>query len=375
MAVSTLLLGVTAFTVARRALILNCDLFEANPGLASAPYRIQSPVPESAVRLLIDAIEGRAITIDASNADFLSMLSEEFGYRALTSTVTSVQAARDHALRARIAALEERVSALAQDCPSSGDDELLIRLAAVEERVATFHGRPAGELGGRLSALESRVSSQESRISALEATLGSQPSFADIVPRAPSPPGVLPSVILPEIPPLFAGFATKRFRLLWRGSHDGFHKRAFHARCDGHGNTLLIIRDRGDNIFGAYTPVVWESRTWNGADGLENNCLKADDSGESFLYTIKNPHSFPPRKFPLRADKKLFAVGACLSGPFFGYAPPDLSVAGNATGELKSYTHGFGTTYTNDSGMDGRTFFTGSRYFTVHEIEMFEVIE
>jgi hypothetical protein len=36
--------------------------------------------------------------------------------------------------------------------------------------------------------------------------------------------------------------------------------------------------------------VKWESRVWE-VDG--SNCLKADDSQKSFLFTLKNPHKRP----------------------------------------------------------------------------------
>jgi hypothetical protein len=45
----------------------------------------------------------------------------------------------------------------------------------------------------------------------------------------------------------------------------------------------------------------WESRVWNGKSGKENSCLKGDDSLKSFVYTLKNPHNIPARRFALKA--------------------------------------------------------------------------
>jgi hypothetical protein len=42
---------------------------------------------------------------------------------------------------------------------------------------------------------------------------------------------------------------------------------------------------------------------------------------------------------------------------------------------MDSRTWGFGSTYTNDTGLNGGTFFTGSRHFKVREIEVFEIID
>jgi hypothetical protein len=47
-----------------------------------------------------------------------------------------------------------------------------------------------------------------------------------------------------------------------------------------------------------------------GEEGLtavkwENNCgYKGDDSLRSFLFTLRNPHGVPPRKFALKAEEK-----------------------------------------------------------------------
>jgi hypothetical protein len=47
----------------------------------------------------------------------------------------------------------------------------------------------------------------------------------------------------------------------------------------------------------------------------------------------------------------------------------------NYQANTDSYTYGFGMTYTNDTGLDGKTFFTGSEDCTVREIEIFEIID
>jgi hypothetical protein len=73
------------------------------------------------------------------------------------------------------------------------------------------------------------------------------------------PPGQLDSQIISEFPAIFAEFRGKQFKLLWRGSRDGFSASQFHGRCDGHANTLTVILDPKGTIFGGLTPVEWES--------------------------------------------------------------------------------------------------------------------
>jgi hypothetical protein len=117
-----------------------------------------------------------------------------------------------------------------------------------------------------------------------------------------APPGRLDSLIVSDFPPLFEEFRAKRFNLLWRGSRDGFTAGEFHRRCHGRANTLTVISDTDGNVFGGFTPVEWE-----------NSCsFKGDDSLRSFLFTLRNPHGVPPRKFKLKAEKKQFAISCSL---------------------------------------------------------------
>jgi hypothetical protein len=138
------------------------------------------------------------------------------------------------------------------------------------------------------------------------------PAFS--IPVPPGPTAAFASRIVADFPALFPEFGGKCFTLLWRGSGDGFGAKAFHDRCDGHANTLPLIEDTRGNIFGGFTPLKWESR-----DGEVFQYIMADSSCINFLFTLKNPHNFPARKFALNADKQNGAIYCCSSfGPVFG---------------------------------------------------------
>jgi hypothetical protein len=173
------------------------------------------------------------------------------------------------------------------------------------------------------------------------------------------------SAVVPDFPKLFEDFKRKKFTLLWRGGRDGFAARAFHSRCNGHRNALTVILDTGGNIFGGFTPVEWETRS-------EYLYTKADPSLKDFIFTLKNPHNAPARRFALKAEKKSEAI-CCyyIYGPHFC----DIGVYDNCNANTMSLTACFGQNYTKDTGMDGRTFFTGSIYFKVKEIEVFEITD
>jgi hypothetical protein len=100
---------------------------------------------------------------------------------------------------------------------------------------------------------------------------------------------------------------------------------------------------------------------------------KADDSLQSFLFTLKNPHNFPAKKFPLKAEGKNDAI-VCNSewGPHFY----DVGVSDNCNGNTESFTLDFGQSYTNDTELDEeKTLFTVSDFFQVKEIEVFEITD
>jgi hypothetical protein len=130
----------------------------------------------------------------------------------------------------------------------------------------------------------------------------------------------------------------------------------------------VILETKG-NIFGGFTPVEWESPQGNGKYGDENNCFRGDNNLKSFLFTLKNPHNIPARKFALRAEKKHQAI---LCGSRWGPRFSDIWVSDSCNANTNSYTS-LGETYTNDTGLDKEVVFTGSQYFLVEEIEMFEI--
>jgi hypothetical protein len=182
----------------------------------------------------------------------------------------------------------------------------------------------------------------------------------------PPPPSGWTSAIVPDFPTLFEDFMGKQFTLLWRGSRDGFGYPDFHRRCDGHPNTLTVILDTNGNIFGGFTPVEWESTR------IRNS--KADPSLKSFLFTLKNPHNFPPRRFALKADQSYRAVYHATDwGPHFS----DIGVSDSCNTNTVSHAHCFGSAYTNNTGLGGHpgvnAFLTNPSHFQVKEIEVFEI--
>jgi hypothetical protein len=273
------------------------------------------------------------------------------------------------------------------------DQEARKRIEALEAQ-GVQRDREIADLSGRLSRLEAtleaiRIDAPGARVAAAEpppptsavssAAASRSPASASPSPAAamlPPPPAPFASLIVADFPALFAEFRGKRFTLLWRGSRDGFGTGDFHGRCDGHANTLTLIEDTEGNIFGGFTPVKWESRQYDdqASDALgRNNCYKADPSLKSFVFTLKNPHNFPARKFALQAEMKDEAAIVCDSsyGPHF----LDIAISDHCNANTYSSTSSFGQRYANDTGQVGQIFFTCSPLFTVKEIEVFEITD
>jgi hypothetical protein len=195
----------------------------------------------------------------------------------------------------------------------------------------------------------------------------------------------LDSLILSDFPGIFRPFHMKHFTLLWRGSRDGFRAVDFHSHCDGHANTLTVILDRAENVFGGFTPVVWESRSFEEGrmTGFSIDCRKSDDSLQSFIFTLKNPLKTPPMIFRLKPECKdgaLWMHHCC--GPSFGHSGGgcDLCVSDLCNSSRgKSSTGCLGCTYIPDveikSVVSMPELLTGRRSFIVIEIEVFEITE
>jgi hypothetical protein len=122
-----------------------------------------------------------------------------------------------------------------------------------------------------------------------------------------------------------------------------------------------VILDTKGNIFGGFTPVKWELKCgW-----------KADDSLKSFVFTLKNPHNIPARRFALKAEWKKWAI-CCYSRCCQRFGYDDIFVYNDSNADCDSFTS-LGSSYTNDTGLDGDSVFTGAPNFGVTEIEVFEI--
>ena len=152
-----------------------------------------------------------------------------------------------------------------------------------------------------------------------------------------------------------------KWKLLYRGSLDGYRSEHFHLKCDHTPKTLTIIKSNA-NIFGGYTETAWDqSGTW-----------KSDP--KSFLFSLVNKDHEPIKMDFVNFNDNLLSCFCHASyGPTFGHGC-DLYVAdaanlndnscSNLGFHYKHPKYEFGT-------KEAKEFLAGSYKFIIDEIEIY----
>lgn len=145
---------------------------------------------------------------------------------------------------------------------------------------------------------------------------------------------------------------SPKFKLLYRGSRDGFRAHNFHSRCDKKGPTVVIIQSDHGKIFGGFAGASWTSTS------------TYVSSQDSFLFSLTDPTYYPIKK----SQEQWALCCGPNSGPIFG-RNPDLSIVDKCATEESSFS--IGLTYQSNNHSD--TKIAGGSTFRVKEIEVFAV--
>ena len=147
----------------------------------------------------------------------------------------------------------------------------------------------------------------------------------------------------------------QKFKLLWKGSRDGFAASKFHSNCDGKGPTLTVIQSTDGVIFGGYTALSWDLPP-------SSNYYHQDNT--AFIYSITKGYKVSKQNNTGHSIR-------CHSsyGPKFG-SGWDIIIRDNCnTSNSCDCTP---STWTLPSG---EKFLSGNKDFTVKEIEVYSVIK
>jgi hypothetical protein len=152
-----------------------------------------------------------------------------------------------------------------------------------------------------------------------------------------------------------------KWSLLYRGTRDGFGSDDFHSKCDGHSNTLTLLKAKQTSfIFGGFASVVWD------------NSMKFKSDPNAFLFSLTNKDNTPVKmNIDLNYEDRAILCDSEL-GPTFGF---DINVVNNANTSIDSYSK-LGDSYSHPQYKFGtkeaETFLAGSKYFQLDEIEVYE---
>ena len=149
----------------------------------------------------------------------------------------------------------------------------------------------------------------------------------------------------------------KSFKLLYNAKKDGDRSKIFHEKCDGHKNTLTIIKTVKGKIFGGFTRLAWQSEK----EELE------DDKGFLFSYNKKEIYY---RNKDIKTE-----IHPCSGdGPVFGRDKNkkyvDLCIKDKCLQNYDSFEHNIKRAY-NTSGQN--YVLNGENKFKVLNYEVYEL--
>ena len=137
----------------------------------------------------------------------------------------------------------------------------------------------------------------------------------------------------------------------------------YHSKCDNKGGTIILMKNKNNNIFGACASDSW----------IVEHC-KHTKSLNSFLFSLTNMYNSEPIKFPIKnPDEALYYRNDF--GPLFGKFGNDLGLRKDFINE-GGFCSNFNGTYSDSLGKGNMVFIgdTNSHNFKLKEIEVYKII-
>ena len=91
----------------------------------------------------------------------------------------------------------------------------------------------------------------------------------------------------------------KMLKVCCIGTRDGFSASAFHSRCDGKANTVTIIKNDINHVFGGYISVAWHNSNEYKSDSEHNDIQYKSDSN-AYLFSLRRDNSSHSEKYLLK---------------------------------------------------------------------------
>ena len=148
-----------------------------------------------------------------------------------------------------------------------------------------------------------------------------------------------------------------KWKLLYKGTRDGFGAANFHSKCDGHSNTLTIIKAHSTSfIFGGFTSINWDS----------SGQYKTDPN--AFLFSLTNKNNQPSKMRQIKTTYSIYCNSGY--GPTFG-GGHDFHICDSANTAAGSYSN-LGHSYQQPQPSQGQSYLAGSYKFQLSEIEVYQ---
>jgi len=147
-----------------------------------------------------------------------------------------------------------------------------------------------------------------------------------------------------------------RFKLLWRGTRDGFTSTAFHAKCDKFKPTITLASATTGKIFGGFTDQDWTV--------ISNY----KPTSNAFLFSITNKEKYFIKQSNTQGTNHATYTNANYLPTFGG--GHDLYFAESCDKNSTSYAN---FNYSYDAKGRTRDDLTGAYNFQVKELEMYHV--
>ncbi len=151
--------------------------------------------------------------------------------------------------------------------------------------------------------------------------------------------------------------------LLYRATRDGFTGQAFHSKCDGKGNTITIIKNNLNYVFGGFASSAWKS----------SNVYINDPN--AFLFSLRRDGVSFKDKFTVKLAQYALQ-GNSSYGPVFGGG--DIGIRDQSNTFIGSHSD-FGYSYYLPNGytygQNAKDFLAGKHnQWKTTEIEVYEII-
>uniref|UniRef100_U9UAB3 TLDc domain-containing protein n=1 Tax=Rhizophagus irregularis (strain DAOM 181602 / DAOM 197198 / MUCL 43194) TaxID=747089 RepID=U9UAB3_RHIID len=141
------------------------------------------------------------------------------------------------------------------------------------------------------------------------------------------------------------------FKLILRGSRDGFSPSKFHEICDNRSHTITIIKVKDSNeILGGYNPIVWKSDYTFGA------------TEDSFIFSFKDKENIEKYILSRVKDKNYAIANKPVFGPSFG------------KGEICLYGENYNQSFINYTKRYDKQI-REPAFFSVEEYEIFQIVK